>query len=31
VNIPSLSKRTICRDIAGGKFTVGPEIKMSIF
>ena len=31
MNVPSLSERTIRRDIAGGKFTVGPEIQVSIF
>jgi len=30
VNVPSLSERTIRRDIAGGKFTVGPEIQVSV-
>jgi len=28
VNVPSLSERTIRRDIAGGKFTVGSEIQV---
>jgi len=29
VNVPSLSERTIHRDIAAGKFAVGPEILVS--
>ena len=31
MNVPSLSEKTIHRDIAGGKFTVGPEIQVSVF